>query len=286
MKYLSPFVVVALAALPSHAGLIAHYELNEASGNALDSSASSFTGTAANAGSGRIYSQASVPAGTYGATTVTPAQAAAFGTSIDFGADAANFGNYNLTGAGLTTVDGLLEPGTGGNRIDGTLTVMAWVNLDTAAGVQSIFSSVQGGGGDGWRFGTNGTGLRFTTLGAQDFNQGSDLVAGTWYHLAVTVNNDAIDFYQNGNLIGSQTATVNYIEEAAGFEVKLGGKSTAAENMFGRLDDVKLYDNVLSASEIISAAAFVPEPSALVLVGLGTFCLLLRPRKLGTTHLS
>ena len=70
-----------------------------------------------------------------------------------------------------------------------------------------------------------------------------------------------ITFYLNGNEIGNTTATVNYIEEAAGFEVKLGGKSTGAENMFGRMDEVKVYDTALTQGEIVLNAVPVPEPS-------------------------
>ncbi|GAA5495803.1 hypothetical protein Rhal01_01982 [Rubritalea halochordaticola] len=264
MNYLtSTLVFCALTAslTCSQAALIARYELNESSGGALDSSGNGYDGTPANAGSGRVYSQPTVGAGTYGAINVSAGQAAAMGTSIDFGTDGSNFGNYNIGGAGQAAIDALLEPGTGGNRIDGTMTVMAWINLDNITGVQSIFSSVQGGGSDGWRFGTNGSGLRFTTLGAQDFNQSASLTVGTWYHVAVTVNNDDITFYLNGNEIGNTTATVNYIEEAAGFEVKLGGKSTGAENMFGRMDEVKVYDTALTQGEIVLNAVPVPEPS-------------------------
>ena len=97
-----------------------------------------------------------MPAGTYGAITITAAQSASFGTSIDFGTNSTNFGNYNIQGAGEAAIDALLEPGTGGNRINSQMTIMAWLNLDNITGTQSIFSSNQGGGGDGWRFGTFG----------------------------------------------------------------------------------------------------------------------------------
>ena len=197
MNYLTStlvFCTLTASLTCSQAALIARYELNESSGGAFDSSGNGYDGTPATAGAGRIYSQPTVGAGTYGAINVSAGQAAAMGTSIDFGTDGSNFGNYNIGGAGQAAIDALLEPGTGGNRIDGTMTVMAWINLDNITGVQSIFSSVQGGGSDGWRFGTNGSGLRFTTLGAQDFNQSASLTVGTWYHVAVTVNNDDYNF--------------------------------------------------------------------------------------------
>lgn len=263
----------------SQAALIARYELNESSGNALDSSGNGYDGTPANAGSGRVYSQSTVGAGTYGAINVSAGQATAMGTSIDFGTDGSNYGNYNIGGAGQAAIDALLEPGTGGNRIDGTMTVMAWINLDNITGVQSIFSSVQGGGGDGWRFGTNGSGLRFTTLGAQDFNQAASLTVGSWYHVAVTVNNDNITFYLNGNVIGSAIASVNYIEEQAGFEVKLGGKSTGTENMFGRMDEVRVYDTALTREQIIANAVPVPEPATSGMLAISLLGLLARRRR-------
>lgn len=282
MKFLSPTLVLGMLGATlthSQAALVARYELNEASGGALDSSGNGYNGTPATAGTGRIYSQPTVGAGTYGAINVSAGQASAMGTSIDFGTDASNFGNYNIGGAGQSAIDALLEPGTGGNRIDGTMTVMAWINLDNITGVQSIFSSVQGGGSDGWRFGTNGSGLRFTTLGAQDFNQAASLTVGTWYHVALTVNNDDITFYLNGNEIGSATASVNYIEEDAGFEVKLGGKSTGAENMFGRMDEVRVYNTALTQSEIIANAVPVPEPATSGMLALSLLGLLSRRKR-------
>ncbi|MFC4992151.1 LamG domain-containing protein [Rubritalea tangerina] len=275
LKSLSLLILSSFAA---QAALVAHYQLNETSGGIADISGNNYTGNKASNGSGQVYSQSTVTAGTYGSITVTAAQATNFGTSIDFGVDNSNFGNFTLNNAGTTAVGNLLSTGTGGNSIDGTMTVMAWVNLDSTSGVQSIFSSNQGGGGDGWRFGTNGNQVRFTTLGSQDFNQGgANLTTNTWNHLAVTVDNDTITFYLNGNVLGSQNASVAYKNEETGFEVKVGGKATGSENMFGRLDEVKIFDTALSQSEIIAAA--VPEPSSTSLLGLAGLALILRRKK-------
>lgn len=272
-RILIPTLAIA-GTLSCDAALVAHYDLNEPSGNISDLSGNNYSAEKASVGTGQVYSQSSVPAGTYGSITVSTGQATAYGSAVDFGTSAGDFGNFTVNSSGTTAIGDLLSTGTGGNNIDGFMTVMAWVNLDAISGVQSIFSSNQGGGGDGWRFGTSGDQLLFTTLGAQDFNQAASLSVNSWNHLAVTIDNDDITFYLNGDVLGTTSASVAYINEETGFEVKVGGKAAATENMFGRMDDVKVFNTALSQSEIIAAA--IPEPSSSILTALAGLCFLMR----------
>lgn len=272
MKGLLTLALLAASASASHAVLLAHFALNETSGNAVDSSANAYQTTDAYLGTGMIYGQASVSAGTYGAITISHAQAARFGTSIDFGTTGDNIGNnignFDLVGAGKTAVENLLNSGTSGRKVDGAMTLMAWVNLDTVNGLQNFFSSSSAGG---WRFAANGSNLRFTTLDSQDFDITAGLVAGQWYRVASSVQNDTVSFYLNGNQLGTRSLTIPYVNEH-GNQIKLGGFKNGTQNMYGRMDDVKFYTSALDASAIAAAAlpmAPVPEPGTALMSAAG-----------------
>ena len=53
-------------------------------------------------------------------------------------------------------------------------------------------------------------------------------------------------------------------------------EGAAGENWRGMLDDIRIYDHALSATEV---AALVPEPSSSVLLGIGLLPLLRRRRR-------
>ena len=275
MKRLLTMAALVAMASASQANLLAYFELNEASGNAADSSGNGDQTQATAFGTGLTYNQASVTAGTYGAITISAGQAAAFGTSIDFGNDRTYIlGNFNVIGAGRSAIDALLAPGTGGAKVAGAMTTMAWVDLDSLDDRQSIFTSSDSGG---WRFGTDGSQLIFTTLNSEDFFMAAGLSAGQWYHMAAAVQSDTISYNLNGNLLGVQPLGSPYTEDSDSGAARLGGFRAGVENMFGRMDDVKIYSTALDANAIAAAAlpiSPVPEPGSalmstagLVLIG-------------------
>jgi len=97
---------------------------------------------------------------------------------------------------------------------------------------------------------------------------------GIWTHQAWVFDNSMIHFYVDGELRTSQAATGEI--SAPGVDFRLGHLSwTNAYNFRGNIDDVRIYDNALSAGEV---AAIVPEPATLMLLGMGAFGLLRRKR--------
>lgn len=250
--------LVTLAALSSpvaKAALIGHWEMNEASGNIADSSGNNLTGTAAVAGTGMSYSQASVAAGTYGALTVDAATAASFGTAIDFGVDAGNRGNFTLGGA--AAIDSLLE------STASTFTIMAWINLDSISGTQRLMATGPTGG---WGFGTNSDDLRFTKLGVTDNTHLTTIVTGTWTHIAMTYNANTWEGFVNGVSVGSVVAGGGYTEEA-GTDFRIGAQAAGDDQFFGKMDNLKVFNTALTVGEIQAAA--IPEPSTYGLMGAG-----------------
>jgi len=81
---------------------------------------------------------------------------------------------------------------------------------------------------------------------------------GTWHHVAATRNNTsgAIAVYVDGVLRGSGTGPAGSRDWPA--SLRIGSLQTANNFLNGALDDVRLYDRILSAGEI---AALVAPPA-------------------------
>jgi hypothetical protein len=76
----------------------------------------------------------------------------------------------------------------------------------------------------------------------------SVLPANTWSHLAVTYNGSALRLFVNGVLARSRTASGGGVASTG--VLRLGGNAVWGEFFSGQLDDVRLYNRVLTASEI------------------------------------
>jgi parallel beta-helix repeat protein len=98
-----------------------------------------------------------------------------------------------------------------------------------------------------------GTGSQWVAI-----NTGSLLTLNTWNHLAATFDGTNYILYVNGNPVFTDTSTFAGKTPYATKQLSLG----RVDNYFpGKLDDVRIYNRALSASEI---AAFVSGTSCLV----------------------
>lgn len=263
------FSILLLAACPhAQAALIASWNQNELSGSLTDSTGGHAAGTPVG---GVAYGQPGVPNGTYGSIVV----ANAGGTSIGYGPNSVDA--WFVSG-GDNNNPVLNVPATG------SLTVMGWINPSAAdiagRGYRLVSTGSSDGNDRGWGFGlrmsdaagTSAT-VQWTNYGILDINSSSfSLAVGTWYHIAATYNNGALNFYLNGNLLGGSTTNLFGNESANGRLVigaRLGGNDYDQTN--GRLDGIQVYNEVLTASQIQAAAissVSVPEPGALSLAAL------------------
>lgn len=174
----------------------------------------------------------------------------------------------DLTGntAGVTATNALTYTLATG-QFSLPLTVSVWINA-TSATASGVFQNV-------WCIGNN-TGTNSTSYqiyfdnaasGKLYFNASINSVAyymlaataltsGTWYHIVTTVNNSYSLFYVNGvltNALPTGSGSLNVVGGSGNpTQIRLGAQTgTALGNAFkGLLDDVRIYNRVLTTAEV------------------------------------
>ena len=79
----------------------------------------------------------------------------------------------------------------------------------------------------------------------------SSLTKGQWSHLAVVFNGSTVDFLVNGVLVS--TGNLNATITARGNSLRVGADASGAQFYKGLLDDLRIYNRVLSAAEVQAA---------------------------------
>lgn len=93
--------------------------------------------------------------------------------------------------------------------------------------------------------------VRFARAGSS-VNTGHMLQAGQWTHLAVTFDGTTAKVYANGQVVGEGRFSFGMDKEAP---LQIGASVSGGGNPFnGTLDDVRIYDSVLSDAEILELA--------------------------------
>jgi len=277
-------IAAALIAGPNaNAALVAAWNQDEFAGPIIDSTGNHPEGLPSGF---PVYSMAGVPNGSYGAINVSNA----FGTSIEYGPSLED--DFFIVGDNNVNPVMNLDGG-------GAFTVMGWVNpqalpAGSPARSYKVLSTGSGAGADrGWglalRLTTTGgenSSIRFTSFGIADNDSQTFTVAyGSWIHLAVTYNAGQITYFLNGVMLDSDTSVFgpDTINSRLVVGSRLGGNDS--DQMAGQLDGIRVYDQILSATEIQQAAAesvsAVPEPSVTMLALGGVAVLLRRSRRRG-----
>lgn len=91
-----------------------------------------------------------------------------------------------------------------------------------------------------------GTGWVVSTSVARISNQVS---LNTWQHFAAIHSGTTVTFYKNGSSIGS-SSSITAPTSASGVEACIGNNAGGTNNFDGTLGTVRVYNKVLSASEI------------------------------------
>ncbi len=180
-------------------------------------------------------------------------------------------GALRLDGTGSSA-----EDDDGGDYIDGleAFTIAVWVKSDTVGHDRGIIHSIDPDGGDNvftlrydaasWSTpgGTNLIkGAITTTGGGQAYEGKSDVQTTEWQHLAfLWSSGEKLQLYIDGELDDNPThnddGKTGSITGAAKFIVGKGAKD-ASTSWPGLIDDVRIYDRVLSESEIAELASGV-----------------------------
>ena len=180
----------------------------------------------------------------------------------------------NLDGSG----DYVNVPSSSDLNITGDVTIAGWVYFrkggnGSSSSAQGIVTKTVGSGAynSPYDFRTGEGTLPALTIvradaSGHEYAYGSQsLSLNTWYHVAVVVNNNSASFYVNGNLSGKSLDNLNSPATGNSNPLLIGARANGLY-LDGMIDDVWLFNNALSASEI---QQLVPEPATLLLLLLG-----------------
>lgn len=197
-------------------GLVGWWKMDEASGNITDDSGNGYTGTV-----------------TGSPTYSVPAKD---GTGIRFTADSQNFNMGNVLG------------------MTDSFTVAMWLNSDNIGGANNdMFDKANN---YGVQFLPSGDLSCWLYSGGSFYEHGySALSTGVWYHVACVFDNAAntMKIYVNGAQVYSGTET--HTPAASSYDFTIGMASWDGEYYRGVLDDVRVYDRALSATDIAALYA-------------------------------
>ncbi len=206
-----------LSAVPSTvlSGLIGYWKFDEDSGvTASDSSGNNNTGTLIN-----------------GPVWTAPGKVGA--SALQFNAASEQFVSiFDSTS---------LDPTNG-------LTITAWVNASNWSGNRRI--AQKGNSDNQYRLLAEGGVFKFDLTGVNTLTTTLPAVT-TWVHVAATWNGATMAIYFNGVLKASLAATGTNATTTDPLTIAAkNGSTTAGDYFFGSLDDVRIYNRGLSASEI------------------------------------
>ena len=255
------FVVCLLVAAGlAQATLIAQFGMQESAGPLVDQ-IGGYTASEVSdpyEGDHFLYQQSGVPAGTYGAITLSsgPVHSATIttGGSNEY---------WQIDSAGSKAIN-----------LVNNFTAMAWINYNN-----DWYDTVVGAALGGWAFGVAPvadptlvpySGVYLKNEGFTATFAGTPLSAG-WHNIAATKSSTSgITFYVDGVQVGQDSSVTSdfyamTVSSSAYFT--LGGGDAANWFLNGaNVADVRVYNTVLTASDIASAAGSVPEPGAMVLL--------------------
>ncbi|RYD48412.1 MAG: LamG domain-containing protein, partial [Verrucomicrobiaceae bacterium] len=245
------FLLSMLGAGMASGGLVSHYTFDETSGAT----------TAADSGPG-------ASPGTIGAN-VTLGVPGKFGTAFTFNNDASQAGIVDMSNApGLfsaintskaLTISVWLKWTTPGARdsaifLGDDTVANRYLDIGTVATTTGVYGRVRNGVNTGFPDLTPATSTPLNT--------------DQWHHVAYTVSGitQATQIYVDGVLVGSTTVPAAVLPSVFNnFEVGRLGRGAPTDAFAGSIDELRIYDNVLSATEIqVLAHGPTADPSVVM----------------------
>ncbi len=168
----------------------------------------------------------------------------------------------------------------------GDFTIQVRVNFNSTAGIQTLFEKFQGATGPGWTISKLvGNQLEFFANPSGIIDSAPQAIAsGVWHEVIARRTGNVFDLVYDGAEIGSVTNATPI--SATSFPLLVGRRNAADGRDFsvdGRIDEVAIWTRALTDSELTTLfnnglgtqlPVAVPEPSTLVLSGIGALTLL------------
>lgn len=141
------------------------------------------------------------------------------------------------------------------------MTIATWVKMNAGTAFQRIFDF--GLDTNTFMYLTNlaSSGVRFRISHSNGTDQrveaASALPVGTWTHVTLTLGNDGIAIFVDGNRVAQQAPATLRASDLGDTDSNFLGRSQFAADPYldGALDEFRIYDRVLSASEIKDLAS-------------------------------
>ena len=265
---LSIAVGLAIGASAQAANLIVYDFESEAAGALADAASIANSGTLATNGT---------IAGTAGGTATIITGAGPLGPSTNYLSLVPTADNLEGTGAPhIGTGSSIATLNVGGDQ---NYTFAAWVRYNNQTGDNMVFG---GNNGDVLHLGSRNT-AHWSGHWGDDLNAGAAPATevGVWHHVAWTntaVSNEQSIFVDGVLAVSGAGGTTGGFTNNP-LENLLVGSSRNGGSFNGDLDDVRVYDEVLSAAQIADLATVaIPEPTSGILLSLASLALLRRRR--------
>ncbi len=144
-------------------------------------------------------------------------------------------------------------------RLTGSMTISGWINSSAFPGDDAAVVSKRGV--DGYQLdttidrGPRTIGFKLTNSAGGDMIRygATAMQANTWYHIAGVYNaaTATMDVYLNGQLDnGPLVGTVTTSQRDSTQNVNIGRRSGGGFGFIGRIDDVRIYDRVLTVGQV------------------------------------
>jgi hypothetical protein len=135
------------------------------------------------------------------------------------------------------------------------MTLEAWVRPTTTNASWRTVLLKERGGGLAYSLYSQTAASRpagYVNLGGGDveLRATAALVANTWVHLAVTYDGTTMRIYRNGVLVATRAVTGAVIATTGA--LRIGGNAVWGEYFAGSIDEVRIYDRALTATELTS----------------------------------
>ncbi len=169
------------------------------------------------------------------------------------------FGRYGQA----AVFNGSSRIGTGITSFTNTFSLSMWLNPSSLPSVSWIFGNWNSTTQDIYIL-ANSSGqveINFDgqSGGQRAFGSAGDLTLGNWTHFVVSMNSGNYEVYINGNSVGTYSTTNTTFDNGQDFEIGNVPKANSNPSWNGLMDQVRIYDSALSASNVTELYNEKPE---------------------------